>query len=97
MTVSGEKAPIRGKIRKVCSTARAPRVDPRWGQEGTVTGGGLVVPKILTLRGAAQLKYVRRRHAGTSQAEQAGVGWGRSLEDLGDALMARPLRATESV
>src|ERR1700737_2587979 len=47
MTVRGEKAPISGKIRKVCSTARAPRIDPRWVQEGTVTGGGLVVPKIL--------------------------------------------------
>src|SRR2546425_9425872 len=45
MTVSGEKAPIKGKMRKVCSTARAPRIDPRWVQAGTVTGGGLVVPK----------------------------------------------------
>src|SRR3984893_3735760 len=50
MTVRGEKAPISGKIRKVCSTARAPRIDPRWVQEGTVTGGGLVVPKILPSR-----------------------------------------------
>src|SRR6266480_171778 len=45
MTVRGEKPPIKGKIRKVCRTARAPRIDPRWVQEGTVTGGGLVVPK----------------------------------------------------
>src|SRR6202022_1774825 len=45
MTVRGEKAPISGKIRKVCSTARTPRIDPRWVQAGTVTGGGLVVPK----------------------------------------------------
>jgi len=56
MTVSGEKAPISGKIRKVCSTARAPRIDPLWVQPGTVTGGGVVVPNFLPLRRAAQLK-----------------------------------------
>ena len=47
MMVSGEKAPISGKIRKVCSTARAVRIDPRWVQAGTVAGGGLVVANCL--------------------------------------------------
>src|ERR1700694_4450947 len=67
ITVRGEKAPISGKIRKVCSTARAPRIDPRCVQEGTVTGGGLVVPKF-SPPAARPAKVGAGFHAGTSQA-----------------------------
>src|ERR1700730_3888299 len=47
MIVSGEKAPISGKIKKVCMTARTRRMDRFWVQEGAVTGGGLVVSNSL--------------------------------------------------
>src|ERR1700682_2985439 len=47
MTVSGEKAPISGKITNVCKIARMPRIDPHWVQVGTVAGGGLVVSNSL--------------------------------------------------
>src|ERR1700686_3670481 len=47
MIVSGEKAPISGKIKNVFMTARTRRIDRFWVQEGAVTGGGLVVSNSL--------------------------------------------------
>src|SRR2546428_7062859 len=47
ITVRGEKAPINGKMRKVCRMARAPRTVRARGQDGSLTGGWLVVSTFL--------------------------------------------------
>src|SRR5207249_1519128 len=47
ITVRGEKAPINGKMMKVCRMARAPRTVRARGQDGSLTGGWLVVSTFL--------------------------------------------------
>ena len=54
ITVKGEKAPINGKMMKVCRMARAPRTVRARGQDGSLTGGWLVVSTFLPSGGHAR-------------------------------------------
>src|SRR5438128_3434389 len=58
ITVSGEKEPINGKMMKVCRSARAPRTVRARGQDGSLTGGWLVVSTFLPSGGRpAKVRY----------------------------------------
>src|SRR5438094_2906181 len=67
ITVKGEKAPINGKMMKVCRMARAPRTVRARGQDGSLTGGWLVVSTFLP-SGGPPAKVGAGADAGTSQA-----------------------------
>src|SRR2546428_10020393 len=67
ITVRGEKAHINGKMMKVCRMARAPRTVRARGQDGSLTGGWLVVSTFLP-SGGPPAKVGAGADAGTSQA-----------------------------
>src|SRR5205807_1725469 len=72
ITVKGEKAPINGKMMKVCRMARAPRTVRARGQDGSLTGGWLVA-STLPASGGPPAKVGSGSDAGTGDPPEVDV------------------------